>query len=94
MLGWENRKDSPTGADVVGRFIAIDYPRNGKVYGYAIRTDEPKQGETKNSAMITIDITTLKGQQIASKFLYEGWQIVTFQTNFITLQSPSYAQKN
>lgn len=44
--------------------------------------------------MITIDITTLKGQQIASKFLYEGWQIVTFQTNFITLQSPSYAQEN
>lgn len=47
MLGVENRKDYTAWADVEGRFITPDYPISKWVYGYAIRTDEPQQGETQ-----------------------------------------------
>ena len=44
--------------------------------------------------MISINLTTLKGQQLAAKYLYDGWLVVSFQSDSITLQSPSDAQEN
>jgi hypothetical protein len=41
--------------------------------------------------MININLNTLGGQTLAAKFLAEGWQVVTLDSNSITLQNPSYA---
>ena len=44
----------------------------------------------KITPMQTIDLTTLSGQQLASQLIYLGWAIVKFESDSITLQSPTY----
>lgn len=57
-----------------------------------IRTTDDGGSNLRNpNTMININLNTLGGQTLAAKFLAEGWQVVTLDSNSITLQNPSYA---
>lgn len=44
--------------------------------------------------MQTINLTTLRGQQQAAQLIYLGWSVVKFETDFITLQSPTHHEQH
>lgn len=43
-----------------------------------------------NALDITINLTTLRGQQQAAKYIYAGWLIIEFGNDTITLKNPNH----
>ena len=48
------------------------------------------KAKPKPPVMLTINLTTLRGQQQAAQYIYLGWLIIEFGNDTITLKNPNY----